>query len=156
MWAGATLDPNRGNASFRQVAGDLDFVNVPLSVDVSAVEDRGGRKFHWDLQPDWQVADYSQIARNIVAQVRDRNPRVPVVQRVPVVHMVTHNDDDFSDDNDRVCRNYETVLSEIGAAIREVGAEPVGATFADIVELVRQGDRTNKQFVFADKTMLTG
>jgi hypothetical protein len=121
-----------------------------LSVDVSGVEDRGGRKFHWDLRPDWQVADYRQIARNIVAQVRGRNPLVPVV------HMVTHNDNDFSDDNDRVCRNFETVLTEIGAAIREAGAEPVGATFADIVELVRQGDPVDKRFVFADKTMLTG
>jgi hypothetical protein len=150
VWAGAALDPHRGNASFRQVPGDLDFVNVPLSVDVSGVEDRGGRKFHWDLRPDWQVADYHRIARNIVAQVQDRDPRVPVV------HMVTHNDNDYSDDDDRVCRNFEAVLTEIGAAIREAGAEPVGATFADIVELVRQGDRQGKGFVFADKTMLTG
>lgn len=150
VWAGATLDPHRGNASFRQVPGDLDFVNVPLSVDVSGVEDRGGRKFHWDLRPDWQVADYGRIARNIVAQVKSRNPKVPVV------HMVTHNDNDFSDDNDRVCRNFESVLTEIGAAIREAGAEPVGVTFADIVELVRQDDSTGKGFVFADKTMLTG
>src|SRR5690606_35092063 len=98
----------------------------------------------------WQVADYGRIARNIVAQVQERNPRVPVV------HMVTHNDNDFSDDGDRVCRNYETVLNEIGAAIREAGAEPVGVTFADIVDLVRQYDRTRKGLVLPNQTMRTG
>lgn len=150
VWAGATLDPHRGHGSFRQVPGDLDFVNIPLSVDISGLEDRNGRQFHWDLRPDWQSADYSRIARNIVSQVRARAPRVPVV------HMVTHNDNDYGDDNDRVCRNFESVLAEIGAAIREAGAEPVGATFADVVAMVRDADRGGRKFVFADGTMLTG
>lgn len=150
VWAGAALDPHRANGVFRQVPGDLDFVNIPLSVDVSGLEDRGGRRFHWDLRPDWVQADYRSIARNIVAQVLQRNPAVPVV------HVVTHNDNDYSDDADRVCRNFETVLDEIGAAIREAGAQAVGATFADVARLVHGAASGRKGFVFADSTMLTG
>jgi hypothetical protein len=150
VWAGATLDPHRGNRNFRQLPGDLDFVNIPLSVDVSGLEDRGGRRFHWDLRPDWENADYRSIADNIVGQLISRAPAVPVIQ------MVTHNDNDYSDDADRVCRNYETVLAEITRACRAVGAEPVGATFADIVAMLQAGAPAARSFVFADKTMLTG
>jgi hypothetical protein len=150
VWAGAALDPHRGNRNFRQVPGDLEFVNVPLSVDVSSLEDRGGRRFHWDLRPDWERADYRSIAGNIVRQLVSRDPLVPVV------HMVTHNDNDFSDDGDRVCRNFETVLAEIENACRTVGAEPVGTTFAGIVSMLRSRAPASRDFVYADKTMLTG
>ena len=150
VWAGAALDPHRANDAFRQVPGNLNFVNIPLSVDVSGVEDRGGRKFHWDLRPDWVNADYRCIARNIVSQVLSRDPEVPVV------HMVTHNDNDYSDDEDRVCRNFETVLDQIAIACREAGREPVGATFADIVGLLHGNAHRRRDFVFADSTMLTG
>jgi hypothetical protein len=150
VWAGAMLDPHRANRTFRQLPGDLDFVNIPLSVDISGLEDRNGRKFHWDLRPDWEAADYKRIVGNIVSQVLDRAPEVPVV------HIVTHNDNDFSDDKDRVCRNFEPVLREITSACRSAGAEPVGATFADIVELVRGKDGAPKEFVYADATMFTG
>jgi peptidoglycan/xylan/chitin deacetylase (PgdA/CDA1 family) len=150
VWAGAVLDPHRANGSFRQVPGELDFVNIPLSVDVSALEDLGGRKFHWDLRPDWLRADYARITRNILRQVRERAPEVPVI------HMVTHNDNDYGDDEDRVCRNFETVLQEIRRACEESGVEPVGATYADIVGLIRGGVQRAPSFVFADSSMLTG
>lgn len=150
IWAGAVLDPHLANRTFRQLAGDLDFVNIPLSVDVSRVEDRGGREFHWDLRPDWANADYRTIAGNIVGQVLARAPEPPVI------HMVTHNDNDYSDDNDRVCRNFETVLAEIGRACRAAGVQPLGATFADVVGMLRSRKRVSPDFVFADKTMLTG
>lgn len=150
VWAGATPDPHRANRVFRQVPGDLDFVNIPLSVDLSSHEVRGGREFCWDLRPDWEKADYRQIASNIVEQVVARNPAVPVV------HLVTHNDNDYSNPDDRVCRNYQTVLREVTDAIRRAGAVPVGATFADVCTLVRNKGAVEKAFVFADKTMLTG
>lgn len=150
VWAGATPDPHRANGSFRQNPGDLNFVNIPLSVDTSRVEDRNGRKFHWDLRPDWLSANYATIARNIVAQLLERSPQVPVI------HMDTHNDNDYSDDTDRVSRNFETVLDEIGKACREAGTEPVGATFADVVAMIHGKTRNRRDFVFADATMLTG
>lgn len=150
VWAGATPDPHRANRVFRQVPGNLDFVNVPLSVDLSSHEVRGGREFCWDLRPDWQNADYRVIATNIVEQVVARDPQVPVV------HMVTHNDNDYSNPDDRVCRNYQTVLRELTDAIRRVGAEPTGATFDEVCNMVRDRNVVRKAFVFADKTLLTG
>ena len=90
------------------------------------------------------------IADNIVRQVLARRPLVPVV------HMVTHNDNDFSDPNDRVRRNYATVLREVTDAIRRAGADPVGATFASVAELVRGAGTRQDEFVYAHASMLTG
>ena len=75
---------------------------------------------------------------------------------VPVVHMVTHNDNDYADPGDRVCRNFVTVLREIGEACRRRGAEPVGATFADIVARVHESRDEDRGFVYAHASMLTG
>lgn len=150
IWAGAPYDPHRGHVTFRQVRGELDFVNIPLSVDASRQEVRDGNLFHWDLRPDWQSADYRVIATNIVAQTLARDPAVPVV------HMVTHNDNDFSHPDDRVGRNFKTVLREIEDACHRAGAEPVGATFASVCDLVRERERPTRAFVYAHASMLTG
>ena len=150
VWAGAEPDPHRGHAVFRHLAGDLEFVNIPLSVDMSRTEDRDGRKFHWDLRPDWQSADYRLIASNIVTQVLARRPKVPVI------HMVTHNDHDYTDPEDRVRRNFATVLREITDACQRAGATPVGATFASVATLVREAKKTTAPFVYAHASMLTG
>lgn len=150
VWAGCVPDPHRGHRSFRQLAGDLDFVNIPLSVDLSSTERRGTRQFCWDLRPDWLQADYAAIARNIVGQVLARDPPVPVV------HMVTHNDNDFSDPADRVCRNFATVLEAIEAACAAHGVAPEGATFADVCALVEAAGDGRRGFVAADATLLTG
>ncbi len=150
VWAGAEPDPHRGHAAFRQVPGELDFVNIPLSVDLSVLEDRDGRRFFWDLRPDWLAADYRTIATNIVGQLMIRDPAVPVV------HVVTHNDNDYSDPDDRVCRNFRSVLDAVNRAIGEAGARPVGATFADICPRVRETAARTGQTPLADATLLTG
>lgn len=150
IWAGAPYDPHRGHAIFRQMPGELDFVNIPLSVDTSRQEERNGNLFHWDLRPDWNNANYRQIASNIVEQLMARRPLVPVV------HMVTHNDNDFGDPNDRVARNFQSVLREVTDACHRAGVEPVGATFASVCDLVREGSRADTGFVYAHASMLTG
>lgn len=150
VWAGAPFDPHFGHEAFRHLPGDLDFVNIPLSVDISRVENRDGNLFNWDLRPDWQAADYRAIADNIVGQVVERAPAVPVVQ------MVTHNDNDFGDPGDRVCGNYRRVLDEVTAAIRRRGMTPVGATFADVAERLHAAGRAERGFTYAHSTMLTG
>ena len=42
IWAGAELYPHRANLSFRQIEGDSDFVEVPISVDTSRPMERRG------------------------------------------------------------------------------------------------------------------
>ena len=150
VWAGAPPDPHFGHAAFRHLPGELDFVNIPLSVDMSRVETRNGNRFHWDLRPDWQAADYRRIADNIVGQVIARGPAVPVVQ------MVTHNDHDFTDLGDRVCRNFQTVLDEVKKACGRRGLVPVGATFAGVAEKLRAADKPETAFRYAHASMLRG
>lgn len=150
VWAGCPPDPHRANGAFRQLPGDLNFVNIPLSVDLSRVETRGNRQFCWDLRPDWHKADYALIARNIVAQTLERAPAVPVIQ------MVTHNDNDYTDPEDRVCRNFRAALDAIMRACAEHGVRARGATFADVCTAVSAAGDTGRGFVFADPMMQTG
>lgn len=150
IWAGTPPDPHFGHETFRQLAGEMAFVNVPLSVDLSRVEERDGNLFNWDLRPDWQAADYATIADNIVRQVAERDPVVPVVQ------MVTHNDNDFADPGDRVRRNFETVLREVTAASHRHGFRPVGGTFASVAGMMRDAGGQASGFRYAHASMLTG
>ncbi len=141
IWTGAEKDPHRPHRIFRQLKGDLDFGNVPLTHDYSRLEDLRGRRFHRDLRPDYQDADYRLIADNIVEQIMERRPSVPVI------HMVTHNDHDYTDPEDRVRKNYDVVLREIDRACRSRGIEPVGATMAELVDMVLAQPVENEDFV---------
>ena len=150
VWAGAVPDPHFANRYFRQMPGDLNFVNIPLSVDFSEQQDRGGRLFYWDLRPDWQNADYRRISINIVKQVIKRCPTIPII------HMVTHNDNNFLDPNDRVCKNFRKMLTELTNAIKQAGKCPIGATFAEITEMVSSKGQRTHDFVYAHAEMLNG
>jgi peptidoglycan/xylan/chitin deacetylase (PgdA/CDA1 family) len=130
VWASAPRDPHRCHECFRLAAGDLPFANMPLSVDFSTMVDTGGRRFGRDLRPDYQEADYETIATNIVAQVLERRPAVPVI------NLVTHNDNDYGDPNDRVCRHFRRVLDAIEGACARRGVTPRGATMAEVADLV--------------------
>ena len=147
VWSGAAPDPHRAHAVFRQLVGDLPFGNMPVSVDFSGTIVTQGTKFktvegsaglldqntvtnQWDMRPDFQNADYHRIARNIISQIKSRKASIPVISTI------THNDNDFTDPNNRVCKNLKTSLKEMHAAIREAGARPVPATLAQIVDLV--------------------
>jgi peptidoglycan/xylan/chitin deacetylase (PgdA/CDA1 family) len=126
VWAGAPADPHRAHAVFRQRPGTLPFANLPLSVDLSDVRDGDGHQQLWDLRPDYREADYSRIADHIVAQIARREPRVPMVM------VVSHNDNDYNNPDDRVARNLRRSLDAVMAACRSAGYEPVGTTVADV------------------------
>lgn len=160
IWTGAEPDPHRAHGVFRQLVGDLPFANMPVSVDFSSTTVTRGSGFrkiepdeasldantvvsHWDLRPDWQDADYESIARNIVAQLRARAPSVPVIT------LLTHNDNDYGDDDDRVCRNLRRSLAALTDACRDAGIEPVGATLAEICDRVLAEPVTMRDFVHA-------
>jgi hypothetical protein len=85
IWIGGQPDPHRASAVFRQALGALDFANMPLSADFSRpLAGPAGRSMFADFRPDvdWPGqydVSYRTIATNIVAQVRERAPRVPVL-----------------------------------------------------------------------------
>ncbi|MBK9605212.1 MAG: polysaccharide deacetylase family protein [Betaproteobacteria bacterium] len=130
VWTGAPRDPHRTHPAFRLIPGDMDFVNMPLSVDFSEMQEVNGRRFGRDLRPDYQSADYTAIARNIVEQVMGRDPAVPIV------NLLTHNDNDFTRPSDRVRQNLLRAFDAIEQAGAERGLKIKGATIENVVDLV--------------------
>lgn len=113
---------------------------MPITVDTTALNTRDGRQFYWDLRPNFKGLDYRAHARNVVAQLQARAPAVPCI------NMLTQNDHDFSDPDDRVTRNFVAVLDAIVSACREAGIAAVGATLRDITEKVLARPAAAAQF----------
>ncbi len=130
IWTAAPADPHRAHAVFRQMPGELDFANMPLTVDLSDMQEVNGRRFCRDLRPDYENADYDAIATNVVRQIAARDPAVPVI------NIVTHNDNDYTNPNDRVPRNFLRSLDAIAVACAREGIALKGATMADVTDRV--------------------
>lgn len=143
IWTGAEKDPHRPHATFRQRKGSLPFANLPLTHDYSTLVEHNGRLFHRDLRPDYTDADYPRIADAIVRQIIERAPAVPMIT------MVTHNDHDYTDPDDRVRRNYDDVLEQIQAACSRHGVTPVGTTVDVLCDMVLSLPEDEEPFVAA-------
>lgn len=130
IWIGAPADPHRGHAAFRQLAGTLPFADMPLTVDLSEILEKNGRRFCRDLRPDYQEADYEAIAGNIVGQIAARAPKVPVI------NIVTHNDNDYSNLDERVPHNFVRALDAVFKACDRRSIRVKGATMATVADLV--------------------
>jgi hypothetical protein len=80
------------------------------------------------------------LVRNVVEQIKQRKPAVPCI------NLLTHNDNDFTDPENRVHRNFRTVLDEIVAACRSADLQPVGATLEQVCDLVLAQPIVEKAF----------
>lgn len=153
IWTGAEPDPHRTNAKFRQVPGPLDFVNVPVSTDFSILlEGRVGRRLHPDLRPDtdWEAQygiTYDTIARNLIGQLKARNPAVPVIT------FISHNHFDYRDVADPARIRLKQSLDALCAACDTAGITPVGATLEDIVNEVLALPYAAEEFVYEGSIM---
>jgi peptidoglycan/xylan/chitin deacetylase (PgdA/CDA1 family) len=150
VWAGAPADPHRAHAVFRQRPGTLDFANLPLSVDLTQLRDGGANQQLWDLRPDYLTADYPRIAGNIVGQIARRDPAVPMVM------IVSHNDNDYTNPDDRVARNLRRSLDAVVAACRAEGLEPVGATVASVCAEVLSRPAVEPEWVIGQASIQAG
>jgi hypothetical protein len=136
MWALTELDPHRAHRTFRNVAGDLDFANMPLSADVSnLMSDSPGRQRPADFRPDvdWPGRfgiSYRTIAENILGQVTARAPKIPVL------NSISHNNFEYRDRSEAACQRFVTMLDEMVAACERAGVRPVGTTVAAITDQV--------------------
>lgn len=116
VWAGARYDPHRAHRGFRQLAGEADFVNVPMTVDsaspiqnghanqrgyqslyVSAVEEE-------EVNPDATRYDFDAMVENVVDRFESDRPTHPVVLTN------THNNMNYCDADHPATENLETVL----------------------------------------------
>jgi len=130
VWTGAVPDPHRPHRCFRQLEGDLPFANVPLTQDFSELQCAAGRFFYRDLRPDYTDVDHRILVGNVVEQLAERRPAIPVI------HFDTHNDNDYTDPGNRVRRNYETLLAAIPDICRRAGFRAVGSTIDKVCDRV--------------------
>jgi hypothetical protein len=134
IWIGGQLDPHRADPTFRQSIGDLPFANMPLSADVSRhLSGPAGRNMYADFRPDvdWRGqygVSYRTIATNIVSQVIERSPSVPVL------NAITHNHYRYRDAKDPVSARLREMLNELRSACEAAGITPVGATLKEIAD----------------------
>jgi hypothetical protein len=147
IWVGGQSDPHRGHRAFRQARGDLDFGNMPLSADFSrALQGPAGRSMYADFRPDvdWPGqygVSYRTIAANIVAQVLERDPAVPVLSTI------THNHYAYRDAGVAVTQRLRVMLDEMMAACESGGVKAKGATLKDVADDVLSRPPVNDPFI---------
>lgn len=130
VWPGAPRDPHRPHHCFRLIPGELEFANVPLTHDYTDPVQRGQRRCYRDLRPDALDVDHIAMMRRIAEQLAARQPRVPIM------HFDTHNDNDYTDPNNPVRQNYETLLDGFADACAQAGLQAVGSTMDHVCDLV--------------------
>lgn len=142
VWAGAPLDPHRGHAGFRLVPGDLDFVNVPLTVDPSRTAQsghvgQGGYESLYvsdveaeALAPDPEPYDLAAVTRNTLGRIAREEPPSPAL----VTN--THNNMDYADADHRAVENLWTVVETATAFCENSDLDLVSGTLADVVGAV--------------------
>jgi hypothetical protein len=147
IWPGGQADPHRANGTFRQALGTLNFVNMPLSADFSKLlAGPGGRSMHADLRPDvdWPGqynVSYQTIATNIVRQVLERGPDVPVL------NTITHNHYAYHNASDPVCGRLWVMLDAMLAACQAAGVQVAGVTLKEVVDEVLMRPPVQEPFV---------
>lgn len=136
IWTGGQPDPHRASGVFRQAKGSLEFANMPLSADFSRLlAGPAGRNMYADFRPDvdWPGqygVSYKTIATNIVRQIRERAPQVPVL------NAITHNHYAYRNAADPVFDRLKVMLDEMHAACQAAGVRVVGATLKDVADKV--------------------
>jgi hypothetical protein len=147
IWIKGQPDPHRASAVFRQAQGELEFANMPLSADVSQpLAGPSGRSMFADFRPDvdWPGqygVSYRTIATNIVSQVRERRPAVPVL------NSITHNHYAYRDTADPVCRRLCVMLDELMSACHKAGLRVIPATLQDVTDEVLARPAVAEPFV---------
>ena len=140
IWAGAELYPHRANLAFRQIKGDSDFVEIPMSSDTSRPMERGDlgeRGFEWPYVSS-RLYDHSAIVRNVIARSIDDGATFPTY----VTN--THQDQDYVDPEHPASVNLQTIFRALRDAASEHGVGLTGCTIADMCDLVRCDDPTRQ------------
>jgi hypothetical protein len=84
---------------------------------------------------------YRTIATNIVSQVCERKPAVPVL------NSITHNHYAYRDTADPVCRRLCVMLDELMSACHKAGLHVIPATLQDVTDEVLARPAVAEPFV---------
>ncbi len=136
VWKDACLDVHRAHGAFRMVAGDLDFIEVPIVSDQE-------RSDHWTGVGDvrFEAANPAQVAKAVQQHVTRQ-----VEEAVPLKHvcLFTHNTVNFwsAEESERGRRGVlEESISKIRDNAEELDLEVKGATIADVREAFLEAEQ---------------
>lgn len=143
IWTGAPRDPHRPNAAFRNIKGTLPFANVPHSHDYTTLIETPGRHAYADLRPCRDDGDMKTLVRNIMTQTLERNAKLPLIT------MDTHNDNDYTDAGNSVCKRYQSLLDSLHEVAGELNVKLEGTTIEQATQDVMSWPVEDKPFVYA-------
>ncbi len=129
IWAGADPHPHRAHPYFRQLCGELPFVEVPLSVDFQLPVHDGNAFYYQDLRPDRNIA-HQTVLKDILGRLAAAEGKCLTLS------LDTHNDHDFSDREHLWYRRLVSVLESIHPMCRALGMEAVGSTIAEVCAMI--------------------
>ena len=132
VWAGAEPYPHQAHLGFRQIEGDSEFVEVPVSVAFGRPMREGEaheKGYEWPYIPASKY-DHAAVIRDILGRVAADEPRFGTIVAD------THNDQDYADPTHPASVNLALILDAIAACSAELGLRPVGCTVADLCDRV--------------------
>jgi peptidoglycan/xylan/chitin deacetylase (PgdA/CDA1 family) len=129
--AGAPLDPHYAHRYNRVLAGDLDFVETPQTVDPDSR--MWGGKHPQDLRVELVDAKnhYYVIRKAIERQIAAETP-------LKVVHCVTHNTFEYDDADDFRRQTLVGIIEHTRKLADQFGLELAGATTAELAAAYRK------------------
>ena len=125
---------HRVSAAQRSIPGDLDFIDVPLTVDWDV---RFPHRFGWDLPQELMIerGDVPTLSRVVTKNVvRAAEKRPPT----PAICVATHNVWDYSDPDDEKTSCLEGLIGSLDQIETDQEVTFVAATVESIAECFRK------------------
>ncbi len=130
VWAGTPPYPHRTHQAFRCAAGSMDFVDIPLSVDFDRPAASSAFFCYEDLRPSGRKSSPKELLIDMIVRMEREKPDVPVI------HLVTHNDQPYDDPGNESRRRLEETLQLLPSISADYGFELVSASIEDIAASV--------------------
>ncbi len=136
VWSGAYPYAHYAHKAFRQCQGDLPFVDIPLSVDLTTplLRNPVGFLHHPDLRPggvysetDEVPFDRRKLLHNILHRMAQDNPPVKTL----VIDV--HNDRDFISPDSEAAAHLKVVLDGIPLECAKLNWQAVSATYEEVI-----------------------
>lgn len=143
VWAGAPLFMHYAHPDNRLLTGDLDFVEIPRTVDWESK--LWGGKHPQDLRIELVDAKnhFYTIEKSLHRQVEQKVP-------VRLIHAFTHNTFEYGDPANFRRKTLEGVISHSRNIVADSGFRICGATLAEIAGLYQKRVRKEKTELHLD------
>ncbi|MDP6779988.1 MAG: hypothetical protein QGI83_24750 [Candidatus Latescibacteria bacterium] len=135
VWSGAYPYAHQANEAFRLMEGELPFVDIPLSVDLTVPLCWNPLGFHHypDLRPGGMYSDEEEVEHDRCAMLHNVLGRM-AGDDPPLKTLVVdvHNDRDFTSEDSQAAAHLRSLLEGIESECHELGWRPVASTY-DVV-----------------------